>query len=238
MRHSERMDQVASSDVPWKETPEGQQRPHDSPLTTRGKGMAVRLGAYLRRGIVRPISDEHVVILASPLTRCVETAHGIAEGLQVPTPIFIEDTLVEGPHWIGVDLRHWDFSNGLPQPLFHDADFHKAHTSPLVQPGRPSLARIDMCYSNGRVHERPNVHVRVQLAAKKLVASNEFDGNTVILVAHGQTTVSWCNALARLNDRSEPQYTAFTELLYDTGKASYVVAGDLFSTPHLMKSNA
>lgn len=85
--------------------------------------MARKLGAHLATlGAATPDSrgnlfaPDRVVILASPLVRCVETAHGIREGLLRTTiemggdataawcPIFIEHSLVESAKWQQNDL--------------------------------------------------------------------------------------------------------------------------------------
>jgi hypothetical protein len=99
-----------------------------------------------------------VLFWSSPLTRCVQTSHNIADGLVraavnhitgehataedkarvaavMPVPvIFIEDSLVEEDKWMGFDMRSAPMvaKHGVPNPLLFDAAHHAKNTSSYV----------------------------------------------------------------------------------------------------------
>lgn len=133
-RHSERVDHV---DREWAF---GAERPHDAPLTEQGKAMALAAGEYLHAA--RLVHPKDVIILSSPLTRCVQTAHAIIDGLcrddpTVQVPIVIEHGLTEGTYWMNGDMRR---NRGLagsqfpPSPVVYDGAHHHKHTSSRVLP--------------------------------------------------------------------------------------------------------
>jgi broad specificity phosphatase PhoE len=89
VRHGERRDEV---DPSWAEDAD---RPHDPPLTERGRRQAERVGERLRGQGVE-------AIYASPFVRATETAHLVARALD--RPVFVDHGLSEhlNPAWFDV----------------------------------------------------------------------------------------------------------------------------------------
>lgn len=104
VRHGERQDAVSSSWIGIAN------RPHDPPLTERGWDMGRLLGEYLRNGssetpAVDP-NDDDILILSSPLTRCIQTADGIIKGLgNASIPIYVAPALCENPQYMTKVLK-------------------------------------------------------------------------------------------------------------------------------------
>eukprot|EP00758_Cryptobia_borreli_P004457 Tbor_TRINITY_DN4388_c0_g2::TRINITY_DN4388_c0_g2_i1::g.7860::m.7860 len=156
VRHGEREDHV-NNNLYLTET-----RPHDVTLTDNGKDMAVKLGRYLY--LHRTVNDiKNIIVLTSPLLRCVQTAHGICEGLIEgvrraqegnPTetrrpegtgdiPIYIEHGLSEGPKWLNHDIEKdmkMKRGTGIPidvyalEPVVYSPEHFRKSVSPFVQP--------------------------------------------------------------------------------------------------------
>jgi len=78
LRHSERRDYA---DPDWKTTPEGQEWPHDAPLTDRGIALAREVAEELRQ---LDKEAEFKAIAVSPYRRCLETAIEVARVLALP----------------------------------------------------------------------------------------------------------------------------------------------------------
>ena len=72
VRHGHRIDNFVDD---WTEKAE---KPYDPPLTDEGKEAALALG---KEFLAMPEEVRPTVIIASPFTRCLETAAGIAKGL-------------------------------------------------------------------------------------------------------------------------------------------------------------
>lgn len=71
--------------------------------------MARLLGDYLINNL--HINGSEVVILSSPLIRCVQTADGIVQGMTraaeatLSVPIYCEPGIMEGGTWLMNDMR-------------------------------------------------------------------------------------------------------------------------------------
>jgi broad specificity phosphatase PhoE len=89
VRHGERRDEV---DPEWADNAE---RPHDPPLTARGRRQAEQVADRLRGTGVE-------AIYASPFVRATETAHLVARALDLP--VFVDHGLSEhlNPAWFDV----------------------------------------------------------------------------------------------------------------------------------------
>ena len=219
VRHGEREDWA---DHTWARTAE---RPHDPSLTKKGIHMARRLGQYLLCGgqgwneqlVNGAVDPSDCVLFTSPLVRCVQTTHAIAEGLGHSLPIHVEDSLVEGLSWIYNDLARQPHLAAKPlqmTPLWHPADHHATSTSPLVVPNHPSFFTPEPVVASwGALSERIPCLERCRVGAEHLFNSPMVVGKTVILVGHGETTAGWYTALTGLPYDDLPHYTAFAQLL-------------------------
>lgn len=225
-----------------------------------------------------------VVVLSSPLQRCVQTAHNIVQGYRrrcgdiaartqpddadadrrataaaLPVPqIGIEEALVEEDRWLYNDLRdHFDLrshADRAPQPVWHDAAFHKQRTSALVVPdlvpaGPSALATTKHVYERGGVREvhftskQPvPLQARCDAAAKALIGGAHdplTDGKTVVLVSHGATCNAWRAAIAEISGEQGSSgaawvpYTGFVTLARSPGSSKYFLCSGFFETPHL-----
>jgi len=105
LRHSERCDYV---DPRYKETQDGQEWPHDTPITTNGVVLAKDVAKELNR-LHKQV--RFAAIICSPYRRCLETAAVLARRLKIPTMIDQE----MGEVW-GKDMR------GDPPPWRTDID--------------------------------------------------------------------------------------------------------------------
>ena len=237
VRHGERIDHVDSH---WAQTSD---RPQDPPLTNEGKKMAVRLGQYLTTEHPTPIDPKDCVIYTSPLTRCVESAHHLAEGLGYPVPIILEESLVEGTRWLSMDLkrRREAVEKKSFWPLWHGADHHKASTSPLVQTAqRAPFAAVNIINEPGTHKLRESVDYEVR-CAKAVHAFHTEEAKlqnppkVVFLIGHGASVSAWFAGL--MGDSKGgyfPEYTGFAELHRREGTVSrYYTFGHVFGTPHL-----
>ena len=139
VRHGERVDNVDSR---WALSAE---RPHDPPLTDTGRRMAAALGANLRWRLLHAARHDDpdplakVVVLTSPLERCVETAHhmcvamaplppddhtttrGAGGGLSSSLRILVEPSLTEGATYMAGCLRKGNRMKSLPTPLIRSS---------------------------------------------------------------------------------------------------------------------
>jgi len=221
VRHGDRLDREQ------KEWAYGAPRPHDTPLSEKGKGAAFALGDYLRSA--RMVSPTEVVILSSPLVRCVETSHGIAEGLCAMTkdmlpqiPIYIENSLCEGAYWITQDaVRNRRLRGDLfpPLPVYYSSTHHAQHTSPLVRPAAsqpfsslgPSPKFVKTL--DDKLKEEPHVTERCSLGVQGLLNCNAFSKKTVICVGHGETTSLWASCLSGTQVGENSWYTGFMEFM-------------------------
>lgn len=236
VRHGERLDR---EDKEWAF---GAARPHDTPLSEKGKAAARALGDYLRSA--RMVNPTEVVILSSPLVRCVETSHNIAVGLCAvapellsSVPIHIENSLCEGAYWITQDAvrnRRIRGDQFPPLPVFHPPTHHVEHTSPLVQVGPQKFPSLGPCPKfiktpDDKLTEEPHVEERCSLGVQGLLTCAALHGKTVICVGHGETTRLWATFLSG---------TAVSENNYFTGFLEYMPQPVQTSASPEMKSRA
>jgi hypothetical protein len=232
VRHSEREDH---KDPSWYEHAE---RPHDPPITQEGKTLGFKLGHFLVSQ--RRVVPSNVIILSSPLQRCVQTSHSIVEGMTASAnvaletvPVHLEPGLIEGVYWMGHDInkahsrrKQSNNSGGLkgPHPVYMPVEWLRSHVSPLVRSERFGLCD-EPVYSidekTGALREAVHVAERCQRSAQALATSGLFSGKTVICVGHGETTKVWFDALSSLPcDVRSPPYTGIAELAPTTASAA------------------
>jgi broad specificity phosphatase PhoE len=221
VRHSIRLDKEERD---WSR---GAKRPQDPPITEGGKDLARQLGNYLRSA--RLVDFKNTVFLVSPMGRCIQTAHAIAEGLTEVAgkdalqlvPIHIEESLCEGAYWIYQDIvrnRSLRGEHFPPLPIYHNAAHHKEHTSPLVvlqdqlNPGfalgpPPTFIKT----GNDELVEEPRVQQRCRSGVMGLLKEQRLAGKVVICVGHGETCQLWAQSLSAVPINEAPTYTAFLE---------------------------
>lgn len=230
-------------------------RPHDSPLTDRGIDMARKLGGYLGyRYAIRP-SD--VVVLSSPLVRCVQTSNGIVEGLirhspppeKTKAPIYVEQSIREGAVWLFHDMKKnpsvvTDHRIFVPEPLVYDAAHLKAHYSKYVEVSKPfSLAPDPEIIVRPHELQEPHFLQRCQAGAREVQTCPFLDGKTVILVGHGETVKVWHSAITGGPTVDFcPDYTAFVNLRRAASAQPSPIIweadGPIFGREHLRKSSS
>jgi broad specificity phosphatase PhoE len=246
VRHTERADH---KDPYWGRKGD---RPHDPGITAEGKGLCHKLAKYLVGA--RRVAPGNVVILTSPLQRCVQTSHCIAEGLAAASagrlpiesiPVYVEPGLVESVYWLHNDIRRnrsFVDEKYPPRPIYLPTDWLYRNVSFLVKRERFGLCE-DPVYGldeKGLLSEAVPVQVRCQRAAHTLVSSGLFSGKVVICVGHSETCREWFNALSAEPCPSHPlPFTAVAELMpapvADRGRACVVWHPQIppFHTPHL-----
>ncbi|KAI5690693.1 Histidine phosphatase superfamily [Leishmania braziliensis] len=247
VRHSERLD------LRDREFAKSYSRPHDSPITEDGFVLARKLGEYL-------VSHYHidpvdVVILSSPLLRCVQTSDGIVAGVlrasaasaKVNTiPVYLEPAIMEGPYWMHLDMLNNpsvvepnDGHFHCPEPVYNDAAFHRDSTSQHVQLHNPFPLHPAPTFTvKDKKLVDPSFPGRCIQASKKLLTVPELDGKTVVLVAHGETTLRALNAMKNVEmepARNSTAYTGFVHVTCEGSGAETRVAVEFepFATPHL-----
>lgn len=247
VRHSERVDH---------KNPEFGKtyfRPHDSPITDNGFVLAEKLGEYLVQHY--KVNPADVVILSSPLLRCVQTSHGIITGaLRAAAstaaldsiPLYLEPAIMEGPYWMYFDMRHNPSvvapdgsAFHCPSPVYNDAAFHRESTSPHVQLENPFP-----------LHPAPHFTIkdnaladasfpdRCAHAAEALLTAPALEGKTVVLLGHGETVLRVLHALKGTVMESEihsPAYTGFVHVTCNGNDVTprVTVEFEPFDTPHL-----
>ncbi|KAG5511038.1 hypothetical protein GH5_07242 [Leishmania sp. Ghana 2012 LV757] len=246
-RHSERVDRKNP------EFAKTYSRPHDSPITETGVTLAEKLGEYLVHHY--HVNPAEAVMITSPLLRCVQTSNGIVTGAlraaaasaKVSTiPVYLEPAVMEGPYSMFLDMRNNpsvvepnDGSLHFPEPVYNDAAFHRASTSPHVQLQNPfplHPAPIFTVKDNKLVD--PSFPGRCTQGAKKLLTVPELDGKTVVLVAHGETVLRALHAIKgsdMVSENCSPAYTGFVHITCEGSGAETRVAVEFepFATPHL-----
>ncbi|GET86309.1 hypothetical protein, unknown function [Leishmania tarentolae] len=246
-RHSERVDHVD------REFAKTYSRPHDSPITENGVTLAETLGEYLVHHY--HVDPADVVVLTSPLLRCVQTSNGIVDGAlraaaartTVNTvPVYIEPAIMEGPYWMFVDMCNNpsvvepnDGSFQCPDPVYNDAVFHRTNTSRHVQLQNPFPLHPAPCFT---VKDNKLVDLsfpeRCTQGSQKLLTVPELDGKTVVLVAHGETVQRALHAMKNTGMEVEfhnPAYTGFVHVMCEGRGAETRVSVEFepFATPHL-----
>ena len=190
--------------------------------------MGRRLGSLFSRGSTvtatgrtesvpgGPVDITNVVIVSSPMVRCVQTAHAIAEGLGQPVPVLIEDSLVESFYWMYTDLSRQHVYAARPlamKPLWHSPAEHHESTSSLVVPTHASLhVPVPVLKNCGGLSEQEPEEERCARGTAKLLQCEKLFGKTVILVTHAGTAMGWYRALTGQVREEEPYYTAFCQL--------------------------
>lgn len=255
VRHSEREDQVHP------EFAKTYPRPHDSPLTEKGLEMATRLGKYLADEYgVHSMKKHRVMVLTSPLVRCVQTSdrivdaivesHGDEESQQSKKcfiPIYLEPSIMEGDFYLMNDMKKnpsvvTPTELHVPDPLSYDAAYFHRNYSKYVRVEKPFFLGGDPNYviTSNSLTEK-DFQERNLRGVKGLLENLEFDGKTVILVGHGETVLIWYCALTGMKSNSNlpcPPYTGFVVLnpADPTSRAvenKWVPDGPVFSVPHL-----
>lgn len=225
-------------------------RPHDPPLTPAGIKMAEALGSYMTQHY--NIDPSTVVVLSSPLCRCIQTSDGIITGLQGSEtgtiPIYVEPSIMEGCYWMFHDMKKSrvvvDPTTGsfsCPIPVYHDASYLKEHVSRHVVPEAPFVLREPpQVRVEGNTLVEADFHGRCRDAATSLLNStpSSLDGKTVVLVGHGETVLQWLYAMlgqSKPDGLPNPNYTSFVFMNCSSDGDKVVVQPEsmVFDTPHL-----
>lgn len=243
-RHSERADHMDPSFA--RTTP----RPHDPPLTDNGVELARKLGVYLAKHY--KLDLDKVIILSSPLVRCVMSARGITAGLleatpsasQTTIPTYIEPTLAEAAQYMLKDMTNNPEVKTAdcfhcPRPLFWSEAYFQENVSPHVLLDNPYNThcephieeRADGIYEDDFLD-------RCRRGGRAIATHPLLDGKTVILVSHGETVLQLYDAIKGLEWRMKnPPYTGFAVLKNATPAGSAELSWELdspfFTTPHL-----
>ncbi|GAA5954120.1 hypothetical protein JCM21900_002894 [Sporobolomyces salmonicolor] len=166
--------------------------PRDPPLSAHGVDQANELGAFLKRelGVTEDEAAKgEVLVLSSPLYRCVQTATPTAEALGLP--ILIEPGLGE---WYLPVLR------GL-HPALSTASFLQSFF-PLVSTSAPSSSTRSASWSPLLTPPRTGesmhqIHLRCLGLLRLLVPELERRGvRKVVLFSHAATVIALSRALA------------------------------------------
>ncbi|MGB7339110.1 MAG: histidine phosphatase family protein [Phototrophicaceae bacterium] len=185
VRHGHRLDEI---DKQWYEKANGDK--YDSPLSDTGKEQAQKLAQRLHQ---EPIDW----VFTSPYYRAIQTAHPIAEALDLP--LYVENGIGE---WLGKSMMPQE-PNILPAFQRRD-EFPMLEFShnPRVIPHYPETA--SQCFD------------RLEHAITQLLA--DYDGN-LLIVGHGRTVTGLAHRLV-----GQPESTfklnnaGITKLDYDNGK--------------------
>eukprot|EP00796_Vickermania_ingenoplastis_P008726 gene8726-6132_t len=242
VRHGEREDQKNP------EFAKTYPRPHDSPLTPNGELMSRKLGGFLRyQYTIRP---EEVIVLSSPLVRCIQTANGIVQGLirhsprreKVSIPIYLEPTIMEGAFYLMHDMRNNpEVANKnelkVPKPLHYDAEYLKEEYSTYVETVKPfTLGEVKFFERHNELQEM-DFKGRNQDGARALLQTPQLDGKTVIVVGHGETVKLWYEDITNTPPLDFcPPYTGFVYLRPKDASAVQLVweaEGPVFTQEHL-----
>ncbi|GAA5912474.1 hypothetical protein JCM8208_006611 [Rhodotorula glutinis] len=172
--------------------------PRDPPLSSHGVDQAKELAAFLKEelGVTskEEARDKGIVILSSPLYRCVQTATPTAQALDLP--IFIEPGLAE---W------YLPVRRGL-HPALASASFLKQHF-PLVDDSQPSSSSSSSApldpWSPLVLPPRTGesiraVHARCDVLSRSLVEALEARGaRQVVVFSHAATVIALSRAFAQ-----------------------------------------
>lgn len=229
VRHTERQD---DKDVYWGRKAE---RPHDPNIAAAGPPLCHALARYLIGA--RLVQPHKIIILTSPMKRCVQTSHALAEGISLALggqdkfriediPVYIEPGLVESVRWLHNDIRRnrsFVEERYPPRPIYQPTDYLHRHVSFLVKRERFGLCD-DPVYGldeKGLLSEAVPVQARCETAAHTLITSGLFSGKVVICVGDSETLRAWYDALAA--DPCNP-----TQGIPDTGVAELMPAPEAF----------
>ncbi|BGP36116.1 hypothetical protein JCM10449v2_000012 [Rhodotorula kratochvilovae] len=168
--------------------------PRDPPLSAHGVDQAKELAAFLRDELgvssAEEAREKGVVVLSSPLYRCVQTATPTAEALGVP--IFIEPGLAE---W------YLPVRRGLHPALADPSFLHKFFPRVAVPSSSPSgtdAGAWTPLLTPPRTGESIRaVHARCASLVPRLVRALEARGaKTVVLFSHAATAIALSRAFA------------------------------------------
>ncbi len=225
VRHGARLDHANKA---WADTA---QRPQDSPLSSEGHAQAERLGKCLyvkTKAALRPVS----YIYCSPFVRCVQTAMGIAKGLELDDDeprIRIENGLAEESMWMSMNGKvkePWFLSRGDFCALAGAAERidmgYESHTDVQMArgptyPGRP----VEGCSAGGDPYgaeAKLAYEKRSALAARNFVTDPRNAGKDIILVAHGASCASIVHALC-------PSVAIWRYIEGDEARQAFVAGG-------------
>lgn len=225
-------------------------RPHDSPLTAVGADMGRKLGGFL--AYRHKVMPGDVVVLSSPLVRCIETSNALVEGLRrhvkmndrTDVPIYLEPAIMEGAYYLLHDMRKNPNVASksqliVPETLTFDAAYLKENYSKYVQVNKPfSLGEPRIARRHNELQE-PKFIERNQEGARALLKTPQLDGKTVILVGHGETVKLWYKEITGAPELDFcPPYTAFvvlrpTEDEKKPGVLKWVADGPVLTQEHL-----
>ncbi|GAA5857151.1 hypothetical protein JCM9279_007625 [Rhodotorula babjevae] len=172
--------------------------PRDPPLSSHGVDQAKELAAFLKKELgvlsMEEAREKGIVILSSPLYRCVQTATPTAQALGLP--IFIEPGLAE---W------YLPVRRGL-HPALASASFLKKYF-PLVDDSQPSTSSSasgpldpwSTLLTPPRTGESMRaVHARCDALSRSLVEGLEARGaKKVVVFSHAATVIALSRAFAQ-----------------------------------------
>lgn len=245
IRHGERLDKVNPL---WSKNA---LRPHDTPLSKTGFKQAQRLGKWLYGKL--PINHP-IAIFSSPFIRCVQTADAIAdqlEGLKYDglysdksTEICIEPGLCEDPSYLNGsdDNSIWFLNSADLMSISTRIDFNY---SPLK---KVEFKRND----NEKTFYEPlngGTEIRLNSTIHEIIKHPFVEDNgTAILITHAKPSIDMIRSLnTKPNNINLPhyedikkgnysgppvQYTACTQMIFDSNKWDVQKGTELFSNEH------
>lgn len=169
VRHGERLDAV---DKKWYEAVNGNK--HDSPLSDNGHVQAQKLAERL---LQEPID----LIFSSPYYRALQTAHPVAEALDLP--LYVEHGIGE---WLGRSMMSSEPNITPPFQRRHEFPMLEFSHNPRVIPHYPES--VTQCFE------------RLEKAVTELL--DRYEGN-LLLVGHGRTVTGIAH---RLVGKPESQF--------------------------------
>ncbi|MEL6408065.1 MAG: histidine phosphatase family protein [Chloroflexota bacterium] len=195
VRHGERLDAV---DKKWYEAENGNK--HDSPLSEKGHEQAQKLAQRL---IQEPID----LIFSSPYHRALQTAHPVAEALDLP--LYVEPGIGE---WLGRSMMSHDPNITPPFQRCDEFPTLEFSHNPRVIPHYPES--VKECFE------------RLEKATTELL--DRYEGN-LLFVGHGRTVTGIAH---RLLGKPESQFkyeqAGITKLtLYEDGNWTIRLNSDI-----------
>jgi broad specificity phosphatase PhoE len=200
VRHGSRLDFV---DPEWYVTA---RRPYDPPLSAEGVGQAQALGRRLR-------GERVAHLFASPFLRAVETAHYVAEALDLPIKIEAGFSEWLNPEWF----------SSPPERL-------------SVEALRERFPRVDGNYASrvpASYPETADEALRRAGEAARLL-SQECEGN-VVIVGHGASVVGAAWGLLESRPEVHAAFCSLVKVSCQAGKWVLELAGD---TAHLERTES
>eukprot|EP01126_Amoeba_proteus_P060132 TRINITY_DN7923_c0_g1_i1.p1 TRINITY_DN7923_c0_g1~~TRINITY_DN7923_c0_g1_i1.p1 ORF type:complete len:258 (-),score=38.90 TRINITY_DN7923_c0_g1_i1:31-804(-) len=189
LRHSERLDNEPSASWEDKTT-----RPYDTPINN------LSLPREQARKITQIMNKDNMVIVSSPLRRCLQTARELALTLEISS-VYVHLGLSELQYLIKSQLRTYNLTGTF---TILDTDSRRRELGTVME-NEPLLGVLpDFNESPGEGHERfasviENIHQEL------------FPTNSILIVSHG-------DALSAVGGSFVPP-----SLIYDTRECSFVV---------------